>query len=204
MKSGIKKNYVGIIKPLLDRIVALALIILCSPLFILTAILIAIFNPGSVLFHQKRVGKKEVIFSLHKFRTMSGDKSSGKEKFPGLGRVLRKLSLDELPQLFNVLKGEMSLVGPRPLLVEYLEYYNEEESSRHAVLPGITGWAQVNGRNRSGWKTRMEQDRYYVQHISFLLDCKILLLTFTQLFRFSQADFTDHDQETFIDYAKKR
>ncbi len=200
---GTKKMYPSLVKPVLDRLVALMLIILCIPIFIFSALLLAINNQGGVFFFQKRAGKSQKIFSILKFKTMTHSESgeSGVSRF---GKIFRKLSLDELPQLFNVLRGEMSLVGPRPLLVEYLNYYNEYENTRHSVQPGITGWAQVHGRNVSDWKTRMDHDVFYVDHISFSLDFKILLLTFMQFFRFSQADFVDHDQETFIEYAKRR
>ncbi len=200
MKSGAKKIYPSIVKPLFDRIVALILIVLSLPILLVATILLMVSHKGKILFFQKRAGKDQEIFSVFKFKTL---KENGNGTSP-VGGLMRKLSIDELPQLFNVLKGDMSLVGPRPLLVEYLEYYDEFENVRHSVLPGITGWAQVHGRNLSDWKTRMEHDIYYVNRISFLLDCKILLLTFIQLFKFGQADFIGQKQETFIEYAKRR
>ncbi len=204
MMSGAKKIYPSIVKPLFDRLVALFLIVVCSPILILSTILLAIFNRGKVLFFQNRAGKDHKVFSVLKFKTMKNREVDGNTEISRFGSLLRKLSLDELPQLINVLKGEMSLIGPRPLLVEYLEHYNEYEIIRHQVLPGITGWAQVHGRNWSDWKTRMEHDVYYVRHISFFLDCKILVLTLLQLLKFSQADFIDQKQETFIEYSKRR
>lgn len=200
MTSGTKKIYLSFVKPLMDRLVALILIIISLPILIIPFLLLVISNRRKVLFFQKRAGKDERIFSIIKLRTM---KENGVDS-TGVGYILRKLSVDELPQLFNVLKGDMSLVGPRPLLVDYLEHYNNDEQARHAVLPGITGWAQVNGRNLSDWKTRMEHDRYYVDNVSFSLDFKIGLLTLIQLFKFGQADFVDRKQETFIEYAKRR
>ena len=126
------------------------------------------------------------------------------ERITKLGKLLRRLSIDELPQLINVLKGEMSLVGPRPLLVEYLEFYNDQEKQRHTVKPGITGLAQVNGRNALEWEKRMDYDRQYVEHLSFWLDFKILILTITQLLKIGQSDFPTQNQEPFIEYAKRR
>lgn len=204
MKPGTKKMYVFGVKPFFDKAGALVLILVCLPLLLGSGIILLFVNRGNVLFKQERVGKNQRKFLIFKFKTMMegvGNEVGNHSKF---GSFLRKLSLDELPQLFNVLKGEMSIVGSRPLLVEYEEYYNEREITRHSVLPGITGWAQVNGRNQSDWKTRLEHDLYYVDRISFFLDCRILGMTVLQLFRFKQADFTNQDQETFIDYAKKR
>ena len=196
--------YLSLVKPLFDRLVAFVLIIVCLPILVFSMIVLAIYHRGSVLFLQKRVGKDHQIFSILKLKTMKTIEVDKVSETSGVGRFFRRLSIDELPQLINVLKGDMSLVGPRPLLVEYLGHYDESEKVRHSVLPGITGWAQVHGRNLSDWKTRMEHDIYYVNHVSFLLDCKIVLLTLIQLFKFRQADFVDREQETFIDYAKRR
>lgn len=128
----------------------------------------------------------------------------GEPKVTRLGSVLRKLSLDELPQLINILKGEMSIVGPRPLLVGYLSYYTDEERKRHLIRPGVTGLAQVKGRNRLSWERRMADDLCYVHSVSLLLDLKILLRTFKQLLNFHEADFEEQNRETFIEYAEKR
>ncbi len=142
-----------------------------------------------ILFRQLRPGYKEKIFGIYKFRTMTnevdenGELLPDEERLKGIGKFIRTTSLDELPQLFNVLKGEMSFVGPRPLLVEYLPLYNEEQKRRHDVLPGITGWAQVNGRNAISWEQKFEYDLWYVDNQSFLLDVKILWMTFLKVIR---------------------
>ena len=140
-----------------------------------------------VLFRQLRPGYKEKIFSIYKFRTMTNERDaqgellSDEKRVIGLGKFIRSTSLDELPQLFNVLKGEMSFVGPRPLLIEYLPLYNNEQKRRHNVLPGITGWAQVNGRNAISWEQKFKYDVWYVDHQSFLLDMQILWMTFLKV-----------------------
>lgn len=140
-----------------------------------------------IFFRQKRPGYKEKIFSIYKFRTMTNEKDnhgnllSDEQRLCGIGKFIRSTSLDELPQLFNVLKGEMSFVGPRPLLIEYLELYNDEQKGRHDVKPGITGWAQVNGRNTISWEQKFEYDVWYVDNQSFWLDMKILWMTFLKV-----------------------
>lgn len=140
-----------------------------------------------IFFRQQRPGLHEKIFGIYKFRTMTNERDSHGELLPdekrlvGIGKVIRSLSLDELPQIFNVLKGDMSFVGPRPLLIEYLPLYNERQKKRHDVKPGITGWAQVNGRNAISWKQKFEYDTWYVEHHSFLLDMKILWMTFLKV-----------------------
>lgn len=199
-----EKKYASLVKPLLDKIAALLLLLLCTPVGLFLTFFLTIVNKGRVLFYHSRIGKHERQFQLIKFRTMEKSNENGEMEVTPSGRIIRKLSLDELPQLINVLKGEMSLVGPRPLLVEYLPYYTQEERIRHSVTPGITGWAQVNGRNKSGWEDRMKNDTYYVKHLSLFLDVRILFLTFVQLFKFNQADFVSQNQETFITHAKKR
>lgn len=199
-----EKKYASLVKPLLDKIAALLLLLLCTPVGLFLTLFLTIVNKGRVLFYHSRIGKNERQFQLIKFRTMEKSNENGEMEVTPSGRIIRKLSLDELPQLINVLKGEMSLVGPRPLLVEYLPYYTQEERIRHSVTPGITGWAQVNGRNKSGWEDRMKNDTYYVKHLSFFLDVRILFLTFVQLFKFNQADFVSQNQETFVAHAKKR
>ena len=142
-------------------------------------------NP--TLFRQKRPGLNENIFFIYKFRTMTnekdknGDLLADEQRLKDLGKIIRSLSLDELPQIFNVLKGEMSFVGPRPLLIEYLALYNEQQKKRHKVKPGITGWAQVNGRNAISWQDKFKYDVWYVENKSFLLDMKILWLTFLKV-----------------------
>lgn len=153
------------------------------PFIIATAAAVRLSMGSPILFRQIRPGKDEVLFEIYKFRTMTGETDevgnlkSDEERLTPLGKFIRSLSLDELPQLINVLKGEMSFIGPRPLLVEYLPLYNEEQKKRHDVKPGITGLAQVNGRNAISWKQKFIYDTYYVENCSFLLDCKIVLKT---------------------------
>ena len=169
-------------KRLFDIIVSVTALILFSPVILLVALAILIFDGRPIFFKQERPGLKGEVFQMYKFRTMKCPKTRGR-KFPAekriskLGALLRKTSLDELPELWNVLRGEMSLVGPRPLLVRYLKRYNEEQLRRHDVLPGITGWAQINGRNVQTWEQRFTYDVWYVDHWNFLLDIKIILHT---------------------------
>jgi len=180
--------YQGFIKPSLDFIGALGLLLILSPVFIIVSVLIYIKMRGPIFFRQERPGKDEKIFSIYKFRTMGNEKDangellSDEERLSGLGKSIRSLSLDELPQLFNVLKGEMSFIGPRPLLIEYLPLYNEEQKRRHDIKPGISGWAQVNGRNAISWKEKFEYDVWYTKHSSFLLDMKIIIMTIQKVF----------------------
>lgn len=171
------------IKRCFDGLFALLLIILISPVYVIVAIVIRTTLGRPVLFGQKRSGYKEKIFIIHKFRTMSnatdaaGHLLPDEQRLKGVGKLIRALSLDELPQLLNVLKGEMSFVGPRPLLIEYLPLYSEEQKRRHGVKPGITGWAQINGRNAISWEEKFKLDVWYVDNRSFGLDMKILWLT---------------------------
>ncbi len=175
------------LKSLYDKILALILIILFSPIYIIVSLLIWWKMESPILFRQKRPGYKEKIFGIYKFRTMTNEKDQNGELLPdekrlvGVGKFIRSTSLDELPQLFNVLKGEMSFVGPRPLLIEYLPLYNAQQKRRHDVLPGITGWAQVNGRNAISWEQKFEYDVWYVDNQSFWLDMKILWMTFLKV-----------------------
>lgn len=181
--------YPTLIKPFFDRLTALIILIITSPVLVMTMILLAIANKGNIWFLQSRPGKDEKIFTVIKFRTMNEARNIQGELLPdearltGIGNIIRKSSLDELPQLFNVLKGDMSIVGPRPLLVEYLPRYNEEQKRRHLVKPGITGWAQVNGRNTISWPQKFAYDVWYVDHQSFGLDLKILFLTIAKVFK---------------------
>ncbi|EOI5385667.1 lipid carrier--UDP-N-acetylgalactosaminyltransferase [Campylobacter jejuni subsp. jejuni] len=174
--------YEKVFKRIFDFILALVLLVLFSPVILITALLLKI-TQGSVIFTQNRPGLDEKIFKIYKFKTMSderdekGELLSDELRLKAFGKIVRSLSLDELLQLFNVLKGDMSFVGPRPLLVEYLPLYNKEQKLRHKVRPGITGWAQVNGRNAISWQKKFELDVYYVKNISFLLDLKIMFLT---------------------------
>jgi lipopolysaccharide/colanic/teichoic acid biosynthesis glycosyltransferase len=175
------------IKPLFDKTLALILIILFSPIYLIVSVLILLKMGKPILFRQKRPGLHEKIFGIYKFRTMTNEKDENGELLPdeerlvGIGKFIRSTSLDELPQLFNVLKGDMSFVGPRPLLIEYLPRYNEEQKKRHDVKPGITGWAQVNGRNAISWEQKFKYDVWYVEHQSFWLDMKILWMTFLKV-----------------------
>jgi len=176
-----------VFKRLFDIILSIVLIIVFSPFYIVVSILILVKMGRPILFRQKRPGFNEKIFGIYKFRTMTNDTDKDGNLLPdeqrllGLGKTIRSLSLDELPQIFNVLKGEMSFVGPRPLLVQYLPLYNDRQKKRHDVKPGITGWAQVNGRNAISWKQKFEYDVWYVENQSFWLDIKILWLTFLKV-----------------------
>ena len=171
------------VKRLIDIVVASVCLIFAGPLMIVVAIGIRATMGSPVLFRQRRPGLNGRLFTVLKFRTMCVDPERERQsqfdahRVTPLGRILRHSSLDELPQLFNVLRGDMSLVGPRPLLPEYLPYYSEREALRHTVRPGITGWAQVNGRNRLSWDERLALDVWYAEHQSMLLDLRILYLT---------------------------
>lgn len=175
--------YKTLFKPLIDRAGALVLLIVASPVIILVALALYVVNSGRIWFTQQRPGKDGVLFTVIKFRTMNdardaeGRLLADSERLTPVGRFVRKTSLDELPQLFNVLKGDMSFVGPRPLLTEYLPLYSAEQGRRHEVKPGITGWAQVNGRNTVKWPQRFAFDVWYVDHLSFGLDFKIFVMT---------------------------
>lgn len=176
--------YQKYIKRLLDIILSLIAIIITLPIFLITGILVLIFLGKPVIFRQKRPGKKEKIFTMYKFRTMSNKKDKDGNLLPDelrltkLGKFLRKTSLDEIPEFINILKGDMSFVGPRPLLVEYLPYYTEEEHHRHDVRPGLTGLAQISGRNLLNWDDKFRKDLEYVKNVTFIKDFKIVLKTF--------------------------
>jgi lipopolysaccharide/colanic/teichoic acid biosynthesis glycosyltransferase len=184
--------YQNEIKIVLDKIIALLTFLIVSPVFILI-ILILFLLQKKVFFIQTRVGKNQKRFSIYKFQTMSEERDvdgkllSDEARITAFGKFLRATSLDELPQLFNILQGNMSLVGPRPLLPDYAHLYSEYQNQRHQVLPGITGYVQVKGRNALTWEERFDLDVYYVQHISFIFDCKILFLTFITLFDFKKS-----------------
>jgi len=175
------------IKRFFDITLAIILILLFSPLYIIVSILILTKMGRPILFKQKRPGLNEKIFGIYKFRTMTNDKDENNTLLPdekrllGIGKMIRASSLDELPQIFNVLQGDMSFVGPRPLLIDYLPLYNNKQKKRHKVKPGITGWAQVNGRNAISWEQKFEYDVWYVEHQSFWLDIKILWMTFLKV-----------------------
>lgn len=179
------KNY---IKRILDIIYSLGFILCFWWVYLLVAILVRVKLGSPVIFKQQRPGLNEKVFMMYKFRSMTdardkdGKLLSDEERLPKFGKLLRATSLDEIPEFFNILKGDMSLVGPRPLLVQYLERYNERQARRHEVRPGITGWAQVNGRNAISWEQKFEYDVEYVEKCSFLLDIKIIFMTIKKIF----------------------
>ena len=171
------------IKRFLDFILSLVAIIILSPVYLILAILVKIKLGSPVIFSQERPGKDEKIFKMYKFRSMTnktdenGNLLPDEERLTSFGKALRSTSLDELPELINILKGDMSIVGPRPLLVKYLPLYNETQKQRHKVRPGVTGYAQCNGRNAISWKEKFDLDVYYVNHLSFVLDIKVIFKT---------------------------
>lgn len=175
--------YKNVIKRMLDFTLSLLALILLSPVFMIVSLLVRIKLGSPVLFTQVRPGYHEKIFKMYKFRTMTDEKDEkgnllpDGERLTSFGKLLRSTSLDELPELINIIKGDMSIVGPRPLLVQYIPLYNNIQKQRHNVKPGLTGWAQVNGRNAISWEEKFELDVWYVKHISFLLDIKIVFLT---------------------------
>lgn len=176
------------IKRLLDFTLSLLALIVLSPILLITAILVRVKLGSPVIFSQERPGRDEKIFKLYKFRSMTDQRNADGELLPDeqrlthFGKMLRSTSLDELPELWNILRGDMSIVGPRPLLVKYLPLYNAHQARRHAVTPGLTGYAQVHGRNAISWEEKFDLDVYYVDHISFCLDVKILILTVKKVF----------------------
>lgn len=180
-------------KRFLDLLLSSVAIVLLSPVFLVTAILVRIKLGSPVLFHQERPGLHEKIFTLCKFRTMtdardaSGELLPDSERLTKFGKLLRSTSLDELPELFNIWKGDMSIIGPRPLLVSYLPWYTEEERLRHTVRPGLTGLAQVSGRNYLDWDKRLAKDVKYVRNLSFRMDLKVLFMTVAVVFKRSEV-----------------
>jgi lipopolysaccharide/colanic/teichoic acid biosynthesis glycosyltransferase len=181
--------YKDILKPVIDFLIATIAILILSPVFLIVIVGLFIANEGKPFFFQNRPGKNEKIFKIIKFKTMNDKKDlegnllSDAERLTNIGQFVRKTSLDELPQLLNVLIGDMSLIGPRPLLPEYLELYDNFQKQRHNVKPGITGWAQVNGRNAISWNQKFEYDVWYVNNISLSLDFKIILKTFQKVIK---------------------
>lgn len=199
--------YRNCIKRCMDFLLSLCAIIILSPVLLVLCLLVRIKLGSPVLFCQERPGRNEKIFKLYKFRSMTDERDEKGELLPdeirltGFGKLIRSTSLDELPELFNILKGDMSLIGPRPLLVRYLPWYTEEERHRHDVRPGLTGLAQVNGRNALGWEDRFRYDLMYVNHLTFLMDLKILGMTVGKVLKrsgtLSGADQTVADFDVY-------
>jgi len=175
--------YKRFFKEIIDFFIAFTALVVLSPILLIVVILLALANKGNPFFFQNRPGKDERIFKIVKFRTMTNERDENgvllpdADRLTGIGKFVRKTSIDEIPQLINVLMGDMSLIGPRPLLPEYLPIFNERQKKRHSVRPGITGWAQVNGRNAISWNKKFEYDVWYVENLSFTLDMKILFKT---------------------------
>lgn len=187
--------YKHFFKRIIDFSLSLIALICLSPLLLIVTLWLHYANKGAgAFFYQERPGKNEKIFKIIKYKSMTDEKDEegnllpDKERLTKVGSFVRKTSIDELPQLFNVLKGDMALIGPRPLLPEYLPYYTKRESLRHTVRPGITGWAQVNGRNDIHWDEKLEYDAYYVEHLTFWMDCRVLLKTVTDVIRSKDID----------------
>lgn len=203
--------YSKFFKRLLDIILSLLVIILFSWLYIIVAILVKFKLGSPVIFKQPRPGMNEKVFNMYKFRSMTDERDENGNLLPddvrltAFGKKLRATSLDELPEFFNILKGDMSFVGPRPLLVKYLPLYNEEQRHRHDVRPGLTGWAQVNGRNLLSWEDKFEKDVYYVRNISFLFDLKIVIKTIAVVFRHNDINSaTNATMEAFTGTKPKQ
>ena len=199
-----RKIYERYIKRVIDIIISVITLLLLMPLIIVISILVRLKLGSPIIFKQKRPGLNEKIFIMYKFRTMTDERDEYGELLPDnirltkFGRFLRTTSLDELPELINVLKGDMSLVGPRPLLVQYLDLYNEEQKRRHEVKPGLTGYAQVNGRNTISWEEKFKLDIEYVNNISFIFDIKIIIMTIKKvLIRDGISSETSETMEAF-------
>lgn len=204
--------YSKFVKRILDILISLIILILFCWLYLIVAILVRIKLGSPILFKQPRPGKDEKIFNMYKFRTMTDKRDAegkllpDKDRLTSFGKFLRKTSLDELPELFCILKGDMSFIGPRPLLVEYLPYYTEREKLRHTVRPGLTGLAQASGRNTVDWDTRFEIDATYVENLSFLMDLKVIGMTFKTVFGHSEqvAEDTNKVEGNFAQIRKER
>lgn len=199
------------LKRFFDFILSLLLLIFTSPLIIIISIILYITNKGEIFFIQPRPGKNEKIFFIIKFKTMNEKKNENSELLPDderitrIGKFIRKTSIDELPQLVNVLKGDLSLIGPRPLLVDYLPFYNDFQRRRHEVKPGITGLAQVNGRNEISWGKKFDYDVWYVDNLSFALDFKIFFLTIKKVFASEGINAKGHvTMPSFIGYQNHK
>lgn len=196
------------VKRFLDIILAIIAIVITLPIFLLTGILVLIFLGKPAIFRQKRPGKDEKIFTMYKFRTMTNKKDKDgnllpdDQRLPKFGKFLRKTSLDEIPEFINIFKGDMSFVGPRPLLIEYLPYYTKEEHHRHDVRPGLTGLAQVSGRNLLNWNDRFKKDIEYVYNLSFLFDLKIVFKTIYKVIK--REGINDQNSATMTSLASER
>ena len=181
--------YKKCIKRLLDILISALVLILFCWLFLILWILVRVKLGGPAIFTQDRPGLNEKVFKLYKFRSMTNERDENGDLLPDevrltkFGKILRKTSLDELPEFWNILKGDMSFIGPRPLLVKYLPYYNDRERLRHSIRPGLTGYAQVHGRNAISWEQKFEYDIYYVEHLSFITDIKIIIDTIKAVFK---------------------
>lgn len=203
--------YISFSKRLLDFVLSLLALIVLSPLLLIIAILVRIKLGAPIIFKQERPGRDEKIFTLYKFRTMTDKRDSDGNLLPDeirltkFGKLLRSTSLDELPELVNIIKGDMSIVGPRPLLVRYLPLYNDKQKHRHDVRPGFTGYAQVNGRNAISWEEKFDLDIYYVNHVSFFMDVKIVIKTVkTVIFREGITSDTSSTMEEFKGAVNER
>lgn len=209
MKNRKNSFYSRCLKRMLDIILSFVGMLVLSPIYLLLAILVKVKLGSPVIFCQERPGKNEKIFKLYKFRSMTDarDANGGllpdNERLTRFGKILRSTSLDELPELFNILKGEMSIVGPRPLAVQYLPYYNVAERHRHDVRPGLTGLAQVNGRVEIGWEERFAYDIHYVEHLSCILDIQILIMTVQKVFCRENVMVSGR-AENFDDFRRKQ
>lgn len=200
--------YAKYIKRILDFILSLLAIIILSPVMLIIYILVRIKLGKPAIFKQQRPGKNEKIFTLYKFRTMTDERDEDGNLLPDekrltkFGKILRSTSLDELPELFNILKGNMAIVGPRPLLIRYLPYYTEEERHRHDVRPGLTGLAQINGRNSTNWTERFKLDLKYAQNVSFINDIKIVLKTIMKVLK--KQDILVGQEQILLDLDEER
>ena len=197
--------YKSLFKRIIDIILSFCMLTALSPIFLIVYVSLAIANGGKAFFVQKRPGKNEKIFEIIKFKSMNDKKDNNGELLPDADRItpvgsfVRKTSLDEIPQLLNVLKGDMSLIGPRPLLISYLKLYSPEQKRRHDIKPGITGWAQVNGRNTISWQKKFEFDVWYVDNCSLIIDAKIFWMTFLKVIKRDDVSSNTHaTMETFI------
>lgn len=209
MTSKDKSMYKNYIKRFLDFSIVVCVLLCIWWLLIIIAIWLHFANKGAgVFFYQERPGKDEKIFRIIKFKTMTDERDANgcllpdRDRLTKVGKFVRSASIDELPQLINVLKGDMALIGPRPLLIRYLPYYTEREKLRHSVRPGITGWAQVNGRNNITWDKKLECDAYYAEHVSFLFDMKLLFLTVYKVFKKEGA--VADKKENYLDEERKK